>query len=123
MEAMAGAMTVCLALMSFTAYVAADALNSDSGPVEFDDSILDMFCFADGSLVMPSKDYVAEYLENNNLSGIKMKISSFGELNHCYLIKTWGAVTSDSSSERHLFSLTCDDGTTLPMVAEVVLFR
>jgi len=119
MEAMAGAMTVCLVMTAFTAFLMAETLAQEPEPPSFDWSLLGTITVEDGGFA--ADPACSDYPENHKISGLLIRIHSpaFGSVEGFEAM--FGTVSEDSVCERRMISVEYGD-TIIPAVAEAVTY-
>lgn len=75
MEAMAGAMTVCLVLTSFSAFLAADLLSEEPPEPEFDWTSIGALHIHNGNFGMGLNTDFKRYIQDNGFKGIQIRAS------------------------------------------------
>ena len=118
MEAMAGAMTVCIVMLCFTAFVAADsALEHEKGK-GFDWTYIGGIGH-DYEIELTSDPSV--FMESEGYRGLSFTvIDTFRDSSVCEL--TYGVSEGNHISERRMYQVTDGDVIT-PVIVEVRLFR
>lgn len=120
MEAMAGAMTVCVVMMCFTAFVAADAA-LDHGAVQgFDWTYVEgVSADIEGYSVILSSDPMV-FAESRGYSGLSFTV--YDPLSDSVVSETaYGRTDGTHVSERKVFPVSDGDSVT-PVILEVGLF-
>ncbi len=119
MEAMAGAMTVCLVMTAFTAFLAAETLSQQPEPPSFDWGLIGKVGISDGEF--NAEPACSEFPENNRISGLLIRIyspafPSIGEFEEMY-----GTESEESVCERRIVSVSSGDAS-VPAVMEAILY-
>ncbi len=120
MEAMAGAMTVCIVMMVFVAYVVADQASSQQDQVNFDWSYIEGIEVQDSQAVIHFASDPIVFMESNDISGILFKTHPPSNSELGGFEKKFGNVGGTKYSERKLFSVTYGNEV-LPVSIEVVI--
>ncbi len=119
MEAMAGAMTVCLVMTAFTAFLMAETLAQEPEPPGFDWGLVGPVTVENGMIV--AEPACSDYPENNRISGLLLRIYSpaFDSLEG--FEEMFGTESDDSVCERRIISVGNGE-TSIPAVMEAVTF-
>ncbi len=121
MEAMAGAMTVCLVLTSFSAFLAADILAEEPEEPEFDWNSLGDIGLDHGNMGVSLKTDFRQYMDDNGFTGIELKVEVLqGAGNHLtYLV---GERTDIAAKDSRAVEARDGNGRILPALAEVTIY-
>ena len=119
MEAMAGAMTVCLVMTAFTAFLVADTLATGPEPPEFDWGLIGDVSIKDGTF--SAEPDCTEYPESNRVPGILVRIYSPAFDSIGTFEELFGSESDNSVCQRKMVSVE-NDGTSVPAVMEAVIF-
>lgn len=122
MEALAGAIIVCLVMTAFMSHLVAEAVNTDQNVKEFDWNRIESVEITDGKYHVTVDDNIEGYFELTGIRGLTVRADSPGLDEIQDFSSDIGDVSGDSLAERRLVPVTADDGRTVPTVVEVVLF-
>lgn len=119
MEAMAGAMTVCLVMTAFTGFLVAETLAKEPEPPSFDWGFLGEIGISDGAFT--AEPACSDYPENHRISGICIRIYSPAFESLGTFEEMFGTESENRICERRIISVGSGDAS-VPAVAEVVLY-
>ena len=119
LEAMAGAMTVCLVMTAFTAFLVAEKLSEGPEPPSFDWGLMGEVAISDG--MFTAEPACGEYAEQHMISGLELRIYSPVTDSVGVFERTYGSVTDDFVRERKLISVESGNEC-IPAVMEAVLY-
>jgi len=122
MEAMAGAMTVCLVLTAFSAFVAADMLSEEPEEPEFDWNMVGAMHIRNGNLGLSLHGDFRQYLEDNGLRGIHVH-ALVPQYNNRALDYRVGETTDLCVKDSRAIEVPDDHGRIYPAMMEVTLYQ
>ncbi len=121
MEALAGAMTVCLVLTAFTAFLAADMLNEEPERPEFDWSEVNGLAATDRTFCLSLNSNLKQYLEETGVKGIELRGTSLME-NRGPVVYKVGEATDTWEKESRTVTITHGSGRCTPGLLEVTMY-
>lgn len=121
MEAMAGAMTVCIVMMAFVAFVAADTVQTDGDRPDFDWNLVDEVYVSEGSLRVSFSTEPSDLMTEKDYRGFGIRACAPPGSEIKNYEKTYGDGSNDFELERRLISVQYGDAI-LPVTLEVAVF-
>ncbi|MCQ2079886.1 MAG: hypothetical protein MJZ38_07530 [archaeon] len=123
MEAMAGAMTVCIVMLGFCSFVMTDAMADHTPQHTFDWDLVDGICLdGEGRYTLDRTSELEAYAEENGLAGISVDISAGSASGVGTLHIDVGKTSGMHIGERKLVSVSTEDGRSVPTLVEVTEF-
>lgn len=122
MEAMAGAMAVCVAMIAFVAFVSADVVDSQQKDIEFDWSYIQDISVEEGKVRINFSSDPVTFMESNGLTGIFIKTVTSKNSDVTGTEYGFGTDENLHSIERKLFSVK-NGQETIPVSVEVRLCK
>lgn len=122
MEAMAGAMTVCIVLMAFTAYLANGVLVTETKETDFDWTLIDGITYDGKSYGISFTASPSEEIDQSDLTGIGFRLYGSSDTESVVYSQTFGRQSDNVCVEKRLYSVPSDETTSVTLILEVSLF-
>lgn len=122
MEAMAGAMTVCIVMMAFVAFIMAYSVSETETEDDFNWDLLGEIVIESGRYSLNNKGDFDSFIDQHDLTGFSIKISASYDQGPDRIYEKHGTTSEYFNVQRKMISV--DDGERLiPTVLEVKLFH